>query len=251
MQTTDLIKYKNYLINWIREYVLTSGHKGVVVGVSGGVDSAVVAVLAQIAFPNHHLLVFLPCLSPSIDYQMIEQLMMSGPFNYRTIDLTLTFKTLQESLHFTFDLNKVTLNNLKVRLRLASLYAIASSQEYLVLGTSNACEWYTGFFTKYGDNLSDLSPIIQLTKQHIQKLAKILHITPAIIERAPTPGFEDGVTDEMELKVTYDQIDQWLMNQSIDADAQSIIEQLHINSKHKRQYSFVPKTFKKLRKISN
>ena len=146
----NISKYCKYLTTWIQDKVKFVGAEGVIVGVSGGVDSAVVAVLAKKAFPNNCLTVFLPCATdPSIQERIIE---LSDQFNLNTatisLDATLAATesaVINSELTFTkLGLTALTVGNVKARLRMTMLYFLAQTRNYLVLGTDNAAEWYNG-----------------------------------------------------------------------------------------------------------
>lgn len=193
---------------WMREYVQRAKADGFVVGLSGGIDSATTAALATRAVGVDHVLgVIMPCHSQPADEQFA--LMAAEAFALRTIkiDLSIAYDTLIESLPEGTPMARA---NVKPRLRMAILYYLAQSNNYLVAGTSNKSELLVGYFTKYGDGGVDLEPIGDLYKSEVRALARILGVPEPIINRPPTAGLWPGQTDEGEMGITYDLLDSIL-----------------------------------------
>src|SRR5690625_940888 len=124
--------------------------------------------------------------------------------------------------------------NLRARLRMSSLYTIATNYNYLVVGTDNAAEWYTGYFTKYGDGGVDIQPIIDLRKEEVGAMAKYLELPPSVINKTPSADLWVGQTDEEELGTTYEYIDKFLKGEPIPEKDEQIIKQIHARTEHKR-----------------
>src|SRR5690625_1851257 len=150
----------NQLTEWLRKEVETDQVKGLLVCVSGGLDSAVVSYLIKRAFPDESLVVIMPLKSNPVDIEHAELVVKSCNINHLTIDLTKShqelYSTVEKAIYSrdsTNSLNQAQLAdaNLRARLRMSTLYTIATHYNYLVVGTDNASEWYTGYFTKYGD----------------------------------------------------------------------------------------------------
>jgi len=193
---------------WLREYAASAGLQGYVVGLSGGIDSAVTAALCQRAVGEEVLAVLMPCYSPQKDIEMAR--LMASTFGLETVmvDLATTYDALVNAL--PPDTAEIAKANIKPRLRMATLYAIAQTHGYLVAGTGNKSELMTGYFTKYGDGGVDLEPLGALLKSQVRHLALALGVPQAIIDRPPSAGLWEGQTDEGELGMTYEELDSTL-----------------------------------------
>lgn len=240
------------IIIWLRKQVNDSGSKGLVVGISGGIDSAVVACLIKKAFPNNSLGVIVPIKSDAKD---VEDGILSAKacnIEYLEVDLEQEhsdiMKKITEQLSsknlFNNSTIRITDANLKARLRMSTLYAIANSLNYLVVGTDNAAELYTGYFTKYGDGGVDLQPIAALKKYEVYEWAKVLGVPEEVIKKKPSAGLWKGQTDEQEMGTTYEKIDLYLDGEFVPEKDLKIIKKMHINSAHKRTTPPYPKLYK-------
>ncbi len=199
------------IILWIKDKVVAAGKKGVVLGMSGGVDSSVTAVLCQRAFPEATLGVIMPCYSDKLD-EMHAQL-VANKFGIPVTKIVLdeVFDTLLKVLPTPPASSKQLAEaNLKPRLRMTVLYYLANCLDYLVVGSSNRSELSIGYFTKYGDGGVDLIPLGNLTKSEVRELAIYLGIPQEIIDKPPSAGLWAGQTDEGELGLTYAQLDHYL-----------------------------------------
>lgn len=238
----------NEIVQWLRRQVEDAKVNGLLVGVSGGLDSAVVAYLIKRAFPEDSLGVIMPLKSNPIDIKDAEQVIENSGIKGMTIDLTTThdilFTTLKEELAERNELNEQTLQladaNLRPRLRMSTLYTLAANYNYLVVGTDNKAEWYTGYFTKYGDGGVDLQPIVDFTKHEVWEMGKFLGIPQSILEKKPSADLWEGQTDEEEMGTTYDKIDAYLLGQAIPTEDREKIENMHRDTEHKRH---MPKMF--------
>lgn len=239
------------LTEWLREQVNGAGLNGALVGLSGGIDSAVVAHLIKRAFPDDSLGVIMPCKSDIKDREYAELVMESSGIDSVIIDLTEThevmFSKIQEHLkvkdHLDETQQRLADANLRARLRMSTLYTIATNYKYLVIGTDNAAEWHTGYFTKYGDGGVDLVPLVNLTKGEVRELARELGVPTSIIEKPPSAGLWEGQTDEQEMGTTYDMIDKYLSGEQIPEKDKKIIEDMHRKTAHKRQLAPGPPKF--------
>ncbi|WP_406616943.1 NAD(+) synthase [Mycoplasmopsis adleri] len=228
-------EYANYLVNWIKEKTLAAKCKGCVVGISGGIDSALVCALSKKAFPNNTLGIVMPIDNMSHDANDINLLSGALDLEFKEVNLKNTFLEIQKACDDEIT-NLMSLSNIKPRLRMTTLYAYAQQNNYLVLGTDNEDEYFIGYFTKYGDGGVDLLPISQLLKSEVRALAKHLNIPQSIINKTPSAGLWDGQSDEKELGFSYDDLDNYLINNTseIDKDKLAKIKRMHSISKHKR-----------------
>ena len=239
------------LIQWLREQVANAGLNGAIVGISGGVDSAVVAHLIKRAFPDHSLGLIMPCKSNPKDMEDALKVVESCGIKHLIIDLTEThnvlFGEVEKQLKEKGEWNEETARlgdaNTRARLRMTTLYAVANNYGYMVVGTDNAAEWYTGYFTKYGDGGVDLVPLVHFTKGEVREMARILGVPNEIITKAPSAGLWEGQTDESEMGTTYEMIDKYLKGEEIPEKDRQIIERLHKRSQHKRQLAIAPPKF--------
>lgn len=208
----------NYITDWLKSYALNSGVKGFVVGISGGIDSAVTSELcAKTGFPT--LCVEMPIHQPKSQVNRgrkhIEDLQQKYT-NVSSIEVELThiFDAFVSSVnHDSKQTNEMALVNSRARLRMATLYYQASKYNYLVAGTGNKVEDFgVGFFTKYGDGGVDISPIADLLKTEVFALAKEMNVVHSIQNAAPTDGlWGDDRTDEDQIGASYPEL-EWAMN---------------------------------------
>ena len=200
------------IVNWLKDYISESGIKGFVVGISGGIDSAVTSVLcAETGYPV--LAVSMPLHQNKILHSMseLQKDYLASKYDNVTrsnIDLSKTYDAFKDAVPSS-DLGYA---NSKARLRMTTLYGLTADHNYLVVGTGNKVEDFgVGFFTKYGDGGVDLSPIADLTKTQVYELAKEMGIPQKIQDAPPTDGlWEDGRQDEDQLGATYAEL-EWAM----------------------------------------
>lgn len=236
-------------VQWLRSKVENSGTNGLVVGLSGGIDSSVCAALMKKAFPENSLGVILPCSSNTVDKEFALKLAEAIGIDYTEVNLSDDHKNLFNKISKSlndFDVKGEHLAkaNLKARLRMSTIYGIANSLNYLVIGTDNAAELLTGYFTKYGDGGVDIMPIANLTKGEVYEWAEQLNIPEEIIERQPTAGLWDGQTDENEMGTTYNMIDRYIKGEEIPEADKKIILEMHNKSQHKRELPSAPPVFR-------
>lgn len=228
-------------IEWLREKVKNSGTKGILVGLSGGIDSSVVAFLIKKAFPENSMGVILPCKSHSGDKEDAIALAEAANIKYIEVELTSEQDSILNKVvdalgeDFEEQNKRLTDANLRARLRMSTLYAVAGAQGYLVAGTDNAAETYTGYFTKYGDGGVDILPISELTKREVYQWAEVLGVPQSVINRPPSAGLWEGQTDESEMGTTYAMIDDFLEGKEIPEADRIIINRMHERSQHKRE----------------
>lgn len=199
---------KNKIIDWIKEQVKVAGAEGIIMGLSGGVDSSVVAALCKEAVGKKNLLaLILPSHSQKDDLDDALLAAKNLDINTETIDLSSMYDKLKNVLPAA---NNLADANLKPRLRMLVLYYFANGLNYLVCGTGNKSEFMVGYFTKYGDGGVDILPIGNLLKRDVRALATELKIPEKIIIKPPTAGLWPGQTDEGEMGITYDELDDIL-----------------------------------------
>lgn len=212
MQTGRIV---DEIVRWLNDYCDSAGTKGFVVGVSGGIDSAVTSTLCARTGKG------VTVLSMPI-YQAPEQLALSeqhiewlernhGNVTGVKVDLTDAFKSLEATLPSEIQ-DRLTMANTRSRMRMLTLYAFASNAKRLVVGTGNKVEDFgVGFYTKYGDGGVDISPLADLTKSEVYAVGGELGIGEAIMKAPPTDGlWDDKRTDEGQLGATYAEL-EWAM----------------------------------------
>jgi NAD+ synthase len=246
-----LEKKVELLVNWLRERVNEAGVKGLLVGISGGIDSAVVTHLIKRAFPDNSLGVIMPCKSNPNDQQDALKVVESSGIDHVVVDLTephnILFSTVEKKLKEKGSWNEEAARlgdaNLRARLRMSTLYTVGNNYGYLVTGTDNAAEWFTGYFTKFGDGGVDLVPLVHITKGEVREMAIYLGVPEDVITKHPSAGLWEGQTDENEMGTTYDRIDAYLKGHEVPDKDKEIIEKLHERSHHKRQMALAPPQF--------
>ena len=190
---------------WIKEKVEEANSKGGVLGLSGGIDSAVVAVLSKKALGDKVLGVIMPCYSDPEDVRCAREVAERFSIPTREVFLEPVYDKFKEILPPG---NKIAEANIKPRIRMITLYYFANTLNYLVIGTGNKSEIMMGYFTKYGDGGVDILPIGGLLKTEVKEIAKYLGIPDSIVNRVPSAGLWSGQTDEEEMGITYHEIDK-------------------------------------------
>ncbi len=232
------------LVDWLKNAFAEAHLSKAVLGISGGIDSAVLAVLLCRALGKENVTgVIMPCHSMQKDEDYALLLARKFGFNVVKVDLTKTFDVLKsEMLNATQDnLTELALANIKPRLRMTTLFAIAQSQGALVCGGSNKDEIYFGYFTKYGDSGVDLMPIADLLKGEVFSLARYLGVPQEIIDRPPTAALWDGQTDESEMGITYDELDKFIATGAGSDFVKQKAESAFKHSAHKREFAKMAK----------
>jgi NAD+ synthase len=207
---------KKHIVKWLSDYINQSGTKGFVIGISGGIDSAVTSTLG--ALTNLPVLcVEMPIHQDQTQVSRAQNHISFLKENYANVssietDLTPVFDRFTSALPAQIE-NDLALANARARLRMTTLYYHAQINNYLVLGTGNKIEDFgIGFFTKYGDGGVDLSPIADLTKTEVFELGKHLNVNTDILIAPPTDGlWGDERTDEDQIGASYPEL-EWAMN---------------------------------------
>jgi len=227
------------LCDWIRDKATKAKAEGVVFGLSGGIDSAVVAALSIKVFPKNTLAIIMPCYNLETDTDDAMDLINKFNVSYKIIDLSKVYDSfiylLKDKEKEKEESFKLADANVKPRLRMITLYYFANKLNYLVMGTGNKSELMIGYFTKYGDGGADILPLGNLLKNQVKELAEYLGIPKKIINKPPSAGLWAGQTDEEEIGINYNQLDKYLKegklnNKIIEKKIQDKITQ----SAHKR-----------------
>lgn len=249
----DKVSYEGRLaniLNWLKEYKDKTNCPGVVLGISGGKDSTVVAMLAKKIWGNNVVGVLMP---NGFQQDLDDSLNIVSILNVRhcTINIAGSFGQLLNSIDNEFKLNKgcfgeevtkvseKSRTNVAPRIRMTTLYAIAQTLGYQVIGTGNLTESYLGWFTKWGDGAHDFNPIAHLTCSDVIEIGKILarefNLPEKYIVKTPSDGLT-GKSDEDNFGFTYDQVDNYINGNVdvIDSKVKDKIDKMHLSSEHKR-----------------
>ena len=236
------------MAGWLRQQVSAAGARGIVLGLSGGIDSAVVARVAQLAVGDAVLGVIMPALSDPQDEADARLVASHFGIAATTVDLAGPYGALLDeagralanlpatAAPVSEAANRLALANVKPRMRMTTLYFVANRLNYLVAGTGNRSEIAIGYYTKYGDGGVDVLPLAALVKSQVRALARDLDVPARIIDKAPSAGLWLGQTDEGEMGFTYAELEQYL-NHGPDGVAPATvlrIERLARASDHKR-----------------
>ena len=206
----DCSKTKDEITDFIQQKVKNANAKGVVVGLSGGIDSALTAFLTCEAIgPENVLGVIMPShTTPEEDTLHGQELASLLKIDYKIVEID---SILDNILQLTKENeNKQSIGNLKARIRMSILYYFGNNRNYLVGGTGNKSEILIGYFTKFGDGASDFEPIGELYKTQVWQLSSYLEIPTEIIDKPPRAGLWNNQTDEEEIGMNYEQLDKIL-----------------------------------------
>lgn len=224
-------------VEFIRNLLNESGAKGIIFGNSGGKDSALVSIICKKACENT-VGIQMPCFSKrNFGEDLDDALAVAEQFDIetRTVNLTDVREVLLGAIGDEENMSTMALANIAPRLRMTTLYTIAANENRLVAGTGNRSETYMGYFTKHGDGACDFNPIIDLTVREIYEFLEYLGAPESIIKKAPSGGLFDGQTDEAEMGITYEKIDNFLLYGEADEESLEIINRFHKRSEHKRR----------------
>lgn len=234
----------NKISNWLKEYLENANLDSFVVGVSGGIDSAVTSTLSAMT-GKKTIVVSMPIHQKENELNRAHNHMkwLSEKFENVEVlefDLTQLYETFR--LMWVDDVNNLALANSRSRLRMVTLYQIATINKGLVVGTGNKVEDFgVGFYTKYGDGGVDISPIADLTKTQVRELARELGVNKEIIDAPPTDGlWEDGRSDEDQIGATYEELEWAMEYKAGDAterqkEVLEIYNRFHAQNKHKME----------------
>jgi NAD+ synthase len=221
----DLVS--SHIVDWLKSYCDSSNLNGFVVGISGGIDSAVTSILcAQTG--KRVILLNMPIRQHEAEYKLAQLHISDLKNRYPNVDsheldLSSVFSSFENVMPFSSDSNLLSMANSRARLRMMALYAVGQANGLLVTGTGNKVEDFgIGFYTKYGDGGVDLSPIADLMKSEVFGLARYMGVVSSILNAAPTDGlWNDDRSDEDQIGATYDEL-EWAMQ--FDDDLKTVTQ---------------------------
>ena len=222
------------ITRFIKDYINKTKTKGIVLGISGGIDSATTAALATKAIgPNKVLGLYMPEKETynKTDHKHVKLLAEKFRFKLKTIDLTQTLNILYKTIPDYNPKDKLSRGNLKARTRMLVWYYYANHQNRIVAGSSDKSETMIGYYTKWGDAAADISPIMDLYKTQVRQLALHLDIPPAIAKKPSTPALWPNQTAEEEIGLKYEILDLILYSLEHFMPTKSIATQLHLPAK--------------------
>lgn len=237
-------------VNFMKEYILRSGATGLLIAISGGIDSAVTTGLCKRATDELSQETGKEYITLGVFQPYGEQADIEHSYEVaRAFGLTHTmetniedavdeialevehgFKSIGRSRHMSHQGK----GNIKARTRMVMQYALSFELNLLVVGTDHASEAITGFYTKWGDGAVDITPLSSLNKRQVRQLGAYLGVPEAIITKAPTAGLWEGQTDENELGISYDANSDYLEGKNIDPAVRERLESLYLKTEHKR-----------------
>ncbi|BBI35776.1 ammonia-dependent NAD(+) synthetase [Cohnella abietis] len=238
-------------VDFLKDYVKKASATGLLIAISGGIDSAVAAGLCkratdELSQETGQEYMTLGVLQPYGEQEDIDHSYeVAEAFNLKhkvetniaeavdeiALETEYAFKVLGINRH----ISRGGKGNVKARTRMVVQYALAFDLNLLVVGTDHASEALTGFFTKWGDGAVDITPLSSLNKRQVRELATRLGVPESIVNKAPTAGLWEGQTDEDELGVSYEDNSSYLEGKEINAEARDILEKHYLRTQHKRQ----------------
>ncbi|AKB82052.1 NAD synthetase [Methanosarcina barkeri 3] len=247
---------QNKIIDFIRNEIRKAGVDGAVIGISGGIDSALAATLTVKALGKDKVFgIHMPesSLTPSEDSKDAKTLADWLGIEFQTIDISGIISAFMAAIPESESADRLSMGNLKARIRMSLLYFHANRMNRMVIGTGNKTEILLGYFTKYGDGGVDLEPIGGLYKTDVWELSRRLGVPESIITKKPSAGLWAGQTDEAELGISYLKVDEVLKKLEQYEDPETILNTLEISveqlnsvinriekSEHKRSAPQVP-----------
>ncbi|WP_127491822.1 ammonia-dependent NAD(+) synthetase [Paenibacillus glycanilyticus] len=237
-------------VDFLKEYVKKSGTTGLLIAISGGIDSAVTTGLCKMATDELSaetgreymtLGVFQPY-GEQVDiedsYATAEAFQLKHKVETNigeaVDEIALETEHALKAIGIHRHLSRGGKGNVKARTRMVVQYALAFDLNLLVVGTDHASEAITGFFTKWGDGAVDITPLSSLNKRQVRQLAGVLGVPQSILDKAPTAGLWEGQTDESELGILYDENSAYLEGKEIGAEAKAKLEKQYLRTEHKR-----------------
>jgi NAD+ synthase len=227
----DAPKVTLQVTDFIKSQIEKSGLKGAIVSLSGGIDSSLVLALTVEALGPERVTgvtMLERDVTPESDITDVMRLCATYDVTCDTVEITPILRVMRDALPLHNPEDRVTLGNLKARTRMLVAYHYANSLSRMVMGSSNKTELLTGYFTKYGDGGVDLMPIAGLYKTQVRQLARHLRLPESIISKPPSGGLWPGQTDEGELGITYELLDQVLYGMERGMKASGIARDLQV-----------------------
>jgi len=230
----DLPTVETRIKRFIRDYVEKCGAEGVVLGVSGGLDSCITATLASLSLGGRKVLgIAMPEEETynATDIQHAKLLAKNFGFDLQIVDISSTLKAFFQSLPIYDATDKLSKGNVKARVRMVHLYYYANKLNRLVCGTSDKSETMMGYFAKWGDGAADISPIMDLYKTQVRQLALHIGVPAEIVAKPPSPGLWPKQLAENELGIKYEILDLILFGLEHFIKPKEIAEQLNLSIK--------------------
>ncbi len=224
---------QNRIIDFIRNETLKAGVDGAVIGISGGIDSALATTLTVKALGKDKVLgIHMPesGLTPSEDSKDAKTLADWLGIEFKTIDISGIISAFMAAVPKNESADRLSMGNLKARIRMSLLYFHANRMNRMVIGTGNKTEILLGYFTKYGDGGVDLEPIGGLYKTEVWELSRRLGVPDPLITKKPSAGLWAGQTDEAELGISYLKVDEVLKRLEQNEDPETIMNTLGIST---------------------
>jgi NAD+ synthase len=253
----DFSEAQNRIVRFIKEYLSNSGAKGIVLGLSGGVDSATIAALSSLAIGGENVLGLMLPENETLNQKDIDDAQtVADKFHISTqrLDISEVLAAFYRGIPTFEPFNRLCKGNLKARTRMTILYYYANSQNRIVCGSSDKSETLMGYFTKWGDAAADIAPILDLYKTQVRKLAVHVGVPKEIALRPSTPALWPNQLAETELEIKYETLDLILYGLERFMDTDDIAEQLNIErtmvdrtksrwlaNEHKRRMPLAPK----------
>ena len=238
--------------DFISEQIKQNHAKGVILGLSGGIDSAVLAYICKRKLKDKTLAIIMPDteITPKNETEDALKMIALTGIDYKLIDI----KPIVKEYAMYLEPNEKSRGNLRARIRTNILYYYANAKNYLVLGSSDKSEYLIGYFTKFGDGASDITPIVSLYKLQVREIAKYLGVPENVISKKSSPHLWKEHEAEEELGVSYEQVDSILYclleknmlaaeiqnNTGIEMTIIEKIQKLNKDSKHKRVQASSP-----------
>ncbi|MGL4950623.1 MAG: NAD(+) synthase [Mycoplasma sp.] len=231
-----IIQHKNKVVENLKEYLKNSGIKNVVIGISGGIDSATSLAILCEALPRENIFpYFIGIESNQSDMDDAKAIASNLRINLECFNLDEVLDSMKKNFQQS---NVHAIGNLKSRMRMMFLYDKAFNHNALVVGNSNLDELYVGYFTKYGDNGIDICLLNGFLKRDIFELAKYYKLPDFLQSKKPSAGLSEDQSDEKDLGILYSDIDKFLSGESVDLEIESKIINLHNKNRHKLFYNY-------------
>lgn len=238
----NIEKNVDAICTWLNDYLQKSGAKGFALGISGGKDSAVVAGLLVKAVGKENVIGVLMPNGLQADIDDSIKVCEGLDIKYEIVNIKDAYEGLVNALPSIK--NRETKINITPRIRMTTVYAVASEHNYLVCGTGNKSEGFVGYFTKYGDGGYDINPISDFTTDEVVKIGEYLNVYDGAIHKVPSDGIS-GVSDEEKLGFSYNDVNSLIENGRIEnKKIESQILDRNAKNEHKR---VMPPTFKKIK----